>query len=562
MFKKYISFYRDIKNQKQYAKWIHNHTKGYYGKIFTMTLLESVIAIIEVLSAIAVKNVIDTATQGKDVILSLGIVAIMSIVTLLLGAIYSVVSVVISEKYSFSIRQKVYKGVLNTCCEDLGKYHSGELMTRLTSDVNIVASGVSELISMIVVLVVRLCAAFITLFYYDWALALFTLIIAPITALISVWLGKKLRYLQNKVQRSEEKYRSFMQESIANQLIVKAFCMQDNFSDKLNELRTQRLNWVLKKNKLSVIANATMSAAYAFIYLVAFTWGAIKLSMGLISYGTLTVFLTLVNQIQDPLVGLAKEFPQIITVLASAGRIIEIENLEKEKYLEDDLEPEKISIDVSDLSFGYTKEMVLNNMNVQIKAGEFVAIIGKSGIGKTTLIRLIMNYLNPYEGSIVLNDGKGNFIESNAGVRQYISYVPQGNTLFSGTIEENIRMGRPDATEEEIEEALKAACAYEFVKELENGLQTVLGERGFGLSEGQAQRIAIARALIRKSPLLILDEATSALDEKTELKVLESIEKLEPKPTCLLITHRRSVLRFCDRELVITDSKETLDSIE
>lgn len=552
MLKKYINFFRDIKNQKKYAKWIHKHTKGYYGQIFIMTILESAIALIEILSAIAVKYVIDNATEGKDIVFSLGIVVAITILTLILSSVYSIVSVVISEKYSFSIRQKVYKGVLNTCCEDLGKYHSGEIMTRLTSDINIVASGVSELISMLIVLVVQLMAAFFTLLYFDKALALFTLIIAPITAVISVWLGKKMRFLQGKVQRSEEKYRSFMQESIANQLIVKAFCQQENFSDKLNELRTQRLSWILKKNKMSVIANATMSAAYSFVYLVAFAWGTIKLSLGLISYGTLTVFLSLVNKVQDPLVDLAKEFPQIITVLASAGRIIEIENLEKEKYLEDNLEPEKINIEISDLSFGYTEDLVLKKFNTNITAGEFVAIIGESGIGKTTLIRLIMSYLNPYEGEILLTDGKGNSVESNAGAREYISYVPQGNTLFSGTIEDNIRMGKQDATTEEIDEALKAACAYDFVYNLENGINTVLGERGLGLSEGQAQRIAIARALIRKSPLLILDEATSALDEKTELKVLENIKNINPKPTCLLITHRRSVLKFCNRELVLS----------
>lgn len=552
MLKKYINFFRDIKNQKKYAKWIHKHTKGYYGQIFIMTILESAIALIEILSAIAVKHVIDNATEGKDIVFSLGIVVAITILTLILSSVYSIVSVVISEKYSFSIRQKVYKGVLNTCCEDLGKYHSGEIMTRLTSDINIVASGVSELISMLIVLVVQLMAAFGTLLYFDKALALFTLIIAPITAVISVWLGKKMRFLQGKVQRSEEKYRSFMQESIANQLIVKAFCQQENFSDKLNELRTQRLSWILKKNKMSVIANATMSAAYSFVYLVAFAWGTIKLSLGLISYGTLTVFLSLVNKVQDPLVDLAKEFPQIITVLASAGRIIEIENLEKEKYLEDNLEPEKINIEISDLSFGYTEDLVLKKFNTNITAGEFVAIIGESGIGKTTLIRLIMSYLNPYEGEILLTDWKGNSVESNAGAREYISYVPQGNTLFSGTIEDNIRMGKQDATTEEIDEALKAACAYDFVYNLENGINTVLGERGLGLSEGQAQRIAIARALIRKSPLLILDEATSALDEKTELKVLENIKNINPKPTCLLITHRRSVLKFCNRELVLS----------
>ena len=554
MFKKYINFLKDFNNQKKYAKWIHKHTKGYYKQIFIMTFLESAIALIEVLSAVAVKYVIDNATANKDIAFSLGIVALITIVTLVLSSIYSIVSVVISEKYSFAIRQKVYRGVLDTCCEDLSKYHSGEIMTRLTSDINIVASGVSELISTIVVLTVQLMAAFLTLLYFDWALALFTLIIAPITAVISVWLGKKLRYLQNKVQRSEEKYRSFMQESIANQLIVKAFCQQENFSQRLNELRTERLGWILKKNKMSVIANATMSAAYSFVYLVAFTWGTIKLSLGMISYGTLSVFLSLVNKVQDPLVDLAKEFPQIITVLASAGRIMEIENLNKEKYIADNLEPEKIKIDVSDLSFGYTDELVLKKVNANIKAGEFVAIIGESGIGKTTLIRLIMNYLNPYEGSIILTDGKGNSVETNAGAREYISYVPQGNTLFSGTIEDNVRMGKNDATAKEVEDALKAACAYDFVCDLENGINTVLGERGLGLSEGQAQRIAIARALIRKSPLLILDEATSALDEKTELKVLENIDKLEPKPTCLLITHRRSVLKFCDRELIISDS--------
>lgn len=554
MLKKYVDFIKDINNQKKYARWIHNHTKGYYGQIFILTVLESVIALIEVLSAIAVKHVIDKATQGQDVMFSIGIVALITITTLILSAIYSVVCMVISEKYSFSIRQKVYKGVLNTCSEELGKYHSGELMTRLTSDVNIVASGVAELISMLVVLVVQFCAAFITLLYYDWALALFTLVIAPVTAVISVWLGKKMRYLQVKVQRSEEKYRSFMQESIANQLIVKAFCRQDDFGERLNALREERLGWMLKKNKMSVIANATMSAVYSLVYLVAFTWGAVKLSMGLISYGTLSVFLSLVNKVQDPLVNLAKEFPQIITVLASAGRIMEIEDLQKENYDKVNLEPEKINIDISQLSFGYTDELVLKNVSAQIKAGEFIAIIGKSGIGKTTLIRLIMSYLNPYEGQIAFSDGKGNKAKSSAGAREFISYVPQGNTLFSGTIEENIRMGKPDATQDEIKEALVAACAYDFVQELENGLDTMLGERGFGLSEGQAQRIAIARALIRKSPLLILDEATSALDENTELKVLEGIEKLEPKPTCLLITHRRGVLKFCDREMVISGS--------
>ena len=216
---------------------------------------------------------------------------------------------------------------------------------------------------------------------------------------------------------------------------------------------------------------------------------------------------------------------------------------------------ERVGVELKDMTFGYTAETVLENVNLKIAPGEFVAIIGESGIGKTTLIRVIMSFMSNIRGSVTFYNEKGETEKANASTRKFISYVPQGNTLFSGTVRENIRMGKLDATEEEIHEALKLASAYDFVMELPKGLDTVIGERGHGLSEGQAQRIAIARAFLRKAPFLILDEATSALDEKTELSVLQGLKALSPRPTCLIITHRKSILQYCDREIQIEEKQ-------
>ena len=292
MFNKYKNFFADIDNQKKYAKWIIKHTKGYIKSLLLLTVLSSVSVLLSIATALIGKQIIDNAIVGKGVVTTLVIYALVTIFEIVLGSIYSLVSVVITEKYSFQIRQKVYRDVLDTCWSDISKYHSGDIMTRLTSDINIVASGVSGLISNILVLVFQLIVAFCTLFYFDKWLAVLTLAIAPITAVISIWLGKKLRYLQVKVQETEAKYRAFMQESVANQLIIKAFNNQDYSEDNLNRLRNNRLHWILKKNQMNVIASGTMSFAYTLVYVIAFGWGAVKLSLKEITYGTMSVFLS------------------------------------------------------------------------------------------------------------------------------------------------------------------------------------------------------------------------------------------------------------------------------
>jgi ABC-type multidrug transport system fused ATPase/permease subunit len=223
--------------------------------------------------------------------------------------------------------------------------------------------------------------------------------------------------------------------------------------------------------------------------------------------------------------------------------------------LEPGITAKQIGVTINDLTFGYDKENLIEQANVQFAPSDFIAVMGESGVGKTSLVRLIMSFVKPSDGNILFQLGNGKFEKANANMRDLISYVPQGNTLFSGTIRENIAMGKLDATDDDIVEALINASCFDFVKELPNGLSTVIGEKGLGLSEGQAQRISIARALVRKTPFLILDEATSALDENTEMKVLQQIQKIFPKPTCLIITHRRSVLKYCNHEIYIMDKK-------
>lgn len=554
---KLIAFLKDWRNQKSYFFWLVKYSKPYIPKILFMMIINLLITLLSTGMAVLSKEIIDRATNGNNITVAIIFYIVFIISMLGFNVISQMISLVLDEKFSFGIRKQLYEQIINAHWMDVKKYHTGDLMTRLTSDAGNISNGIIYTIPTIIELVLELLITFFTLFYYQPMLAVFALVIGPVAAVVSFWFGRKLKKLQVKVQESESAYRSYVQESLANLLIVKSFANEEYATDRLVKLRDERFKWVYKKSKLGVISSTSMSLAFQLAYIVAFTYGAFCITAKTITYGTMSLFITLINRIQSPIIGLAQQIPKIVSILASAGRVIELQNIPLEEKYDKHIEQRDIGVRVEGLSFHYDmeKENVFENADISIKPGEFVAIIGESGIGKTTLIRLIMSFMSEYEGNITYYNNHHEEIKANASTREFISYVPQGNTLFSGTIRENIRMGKLDATEEEFIEALKMSAAYDFVQELPKGIDTVIGERGHGISEGQAQRIAIARALIKKAPFLILDEATSSLDPQTELAVLEGIRKLEPKPTCLIITHRLSVLPYCDRRIRIEEKK-------
>lgn len=543
--------WKDRDNQYHYVKWLMKYSKPYMGRIALMMVFSITSTVVSLWMVQISKNIIDNATGGNKFLTLLIVYFILLVAMQVVGIVSTLLTAVLNEKFSFGIRKQIYDKIIRSHWMDVKKYHTGDLMTRLTSDAGAIADGIIGTIPSIIILFVELLMVFVTLFIYSKLLAFFALMVAPVAAIVSFFLGKKLKKLQVKVQESESNYRSFLQESLANLLVVKSFANEDYSVDRLTTLREERFSWVFKRTKMSIASSTVMSMTFQLGYIVAFAYGAWQISTGQITYGTMTVFLTLVNRVQSPIIGLAQQIPRVVSVLASAGRVIELQNIPMEDRLPEKVTSDKIGVDIEHLTFGYTDEIVLDDVSLNIKPGEFVAIIGESGIGKTTLLRIIMSFMGNYTGKVEFYDENGVTDPANANTRRFISYVPQGNTLFSGTVRENIRMGKLDATDEEMWDALKLSAGYDFVKELPNGLYTVIGERGHGISEGQAQRIAIARAFVRKAPLLILDEATSALDENTEKEVIKGLQQLEPRPTCIVVTHRKSILAYCDREIKI-----------
>lgn len=554
--RKYIKKYKEDKAVgKDYFKWLLYYTKPYMWKIGLLMALSVGMTYVSIEYAVASQKLIDMAGGGhitaKAIAVFIGLMVVMEVVNVAMD----LATGMMNEKYTFGIRKQVYDKLLLSEWLGTQKFHTGDMMTRMTSDAGNVANGMVNVVPNIIVLIIQLIAVFFTLFFNSKLLAVTALFLTPIGILGAFIIGRKLKRLQIKVQESETAYRSFIQESLANILVVKAFSNEERFSDKLAELRENRFYWVWKKNLLGTGSNFVLNGTFQLGYVFAFVYAAGQIARGEITFGTMTLFLTLFGRVQSPIAALAGQLPGVVSIFSAASRIMDIQEIALENRLDSVEMDGAVGVDVSDVTFAYDKDDILKDVSFGINPGEFVAIIGKSGIGKTTLIRILMNFITAGTGTIRYYDKKGHEAYTSAAVREFVSYVPQGNTLFSGTIRDNVLMGKLDATEEEMWEALDMAVCREFLNKLPDGIDTVIGEKGVGISEGQAQRIALARALIRKSPFIILDEATSALDEQTEFELLKRLGGLTPRPTCLLITHRTSVLKYCSRELIIEDGQ-------
>jgi|LSQX01.2.fsa_nt_gb ABC-type multidrug transport system fused ATPase/permease subunit len=531
-------------------RWLAASIRPYLGALILIIAVESLAAIASVLMAVASKNLVDSAiydglkSAGPNIALFVSVILFMQISR----AFLTVYTARVHERYSNDMRQGIFAKLINIEWAQVSRYHSGDLLTRLTSDINSVTNGSISVLPQIISLGVQLTAAFVTLMVYDKSLAILAFVLAPFTILVSRFYGRRLGKMHIQIQETESTYRSQMQEYLQNLLVIKTFNLEENSKKKIGELQKEKLELVTKRSKAGVMASTIMSIGYWLGYGSAFGWGIVKVARGTATYGTMTAFLQLVNQVQAPFMGLSRMLPQIIAALASAGRLIELERLNTEVTDELLETPGSVGIKFENVSFSYEDdEVVLNNISMEALPGEIVAIIGSSGEGKTTIIRLMLALLKPDAGSIYCFNERDEKSEITCATRSWFSYVPQGNTLLSGTIADNLRTGEQEASESEMKEALKAACALEFVEKLPDGINTVIGEKAYGLSEGQAQRIAIARAYLRKAPIIILDEATSALDIELEEKVLQSIQGIGNARTCIMITHRMTALNSCSK---------------
>lgn len=547
--KKLINIH-DLKEFFIKINWILSHAKPVIPFLIFTTVISSASSLISVYNTLISKSLIDNAIGGNtsQVIKYLIIMISITLGMMLLNPITSLLSTHASTKLNQNIQNKMFEHIEYSSWLEQSKFHSVSLLTRITSDVATISSTLLSTIPNIISILVTLLASFSTLIYLAPSIAIIAIFIGPFLVLVSRYFSKKLKDLYKKAQEEDVKYRAFIQESVQNIMIVKTFCMEKINMDRLIQIQNNKYNIAMKNTKLSAMTGLAMSLCSNLAYFTIFCWGALNISTGVTTYGTFTAMLQLYGKVQSPFSSLASMFPGLISTIAAAERLMELEEIPLEKSSEkeviDFINPE---ITFEDVSFEYKKGIkIINDINLTIPYGETIAFVGPSGEGKTTLIRLILALINPSSGKVYLkeNNKKDSF---NRDYRNLISYVPQGNTLFSGTIEDNLRYGNFEATEEEIYEALKNACALDFVNELENGIETVIGEKATGISEGQAQRLAIARSFLRKKPILILDEATSALDPETEVSVLKSVKSLPHKPTCIIITHRPSALNICHR---------------
>ena len=546
-----------MKETLKKLKWIFSQGKPAYPTLIISVIIGSITSAVGVYNTMISKNLIDAATSGQVniVVKWLTVMVAIIIFNLVFGTINSLLSTYTNNKIYNELQKKFFSHVTYSEYMANSKYHSVGLLTRITSDTSTINGFICGTFPSMIYSSITLIISFFTLLSINPFIAVFTVLVFPMLLIMNKLLGTRIKKFYKDIQDQSIKYNSFVQESIQNLMIVKTFCAEKRTISNLTKLQSEKFKLLFKQTLFSSLVGIAFSIGSSGLYFIVFAWGALNLVSGAITFGTMTALLQLFNKVRSPLSSLAGCYSPIITTLAACERLMELEEmaLEEGSGILDIDSYSYPSIEFNNVTFGYKEDSpVLKNVSCTINPGETIALVGPSGQGKTTMIKLLLSLLSPNEGSLSIStDNISEKITKDH--RNLISYIPQGNTLFSGTIKENITYGNIDATYEEIKKACINACAFDFINELDDKFDTVLGEKGFGLSEGQAQRISIARSLLRTRPILILDEATSALDAKTEISVLKSIKNLEHKPTCIIITHRPGALAICDRILRLED---------
>lgn len=544
-------------------KWILHYSVRYRWTIFFYTFLGTVSTSLGLLSSIAGKYLIDIVTgyQMNKAGMIFGVMAGSFAVSLILNGGISRIMVKLNTNISNDIRADLFEQILDVSWLELNKYQNGDMLSRFNQDIETVGSNAVSWLPAVVIAFYHFLATFLVLFYYDKVMAGIALGSAPFVVLMSQFMMKKQRDCQKKVREMSSRMMTFEAETFYNMDMIKSLGISLHCSTCLKKLQEQYKKITLDYNLFSIKTKAVLSVLGMAIQFTAFGYCLFRLWTHAITYGTMTLFLQQRNSLSGAFQNLVSIIPSFLNSSVSAHRLRELTELPKEIHSiqnQKDLFLKKGGLEVrlENVTFSYTKgKQVFRESDFCACPGEIVALVGTSGEGKTTLLRLILGLIEPDTGKAILKAQDGTEQKLNADTRVCFSYVPQGNTLLAGSIAENLSIAKEGASREEMKTALEMACAWEFVKKLQEGLETKLGERGKGLSEGQSQRIAIARALLRNAPVILLDEATSALDEETEKKLLKNILEKAPEKTCIVTTHRPGVLRLCRRVYRVEDGK-------
>lgn len=541
-------------------KWVWNTTAGQRLRLLLLIATTALHSASAVLFALACREVIDSAAaQNKPgLYLAAGLLAGVILVQLVLRLVNRNLEEMIRARLEIKLKSRVFSALLRKQYRDVTAYHSGELQTRLVSDVHVVCDGVGGILPSLAGMVARLISAFCALVVLEPRFVLLFAVGGVLLFCITRAFRSVMKRMHKRVQAADGRVRAFLQEALESLLVVKVFGAEEETETRARNLQEAHFREKRRRWRLNSFANTGFAFLFQIVYLCALVWCSLRMLLGTLSFGSLTAVLQLVGQVQTPLANLSGFLPRYYGMIASAERLQELEAMEDELHRTRLSAPRAFyenlrAIRFEDVCFGYDRETVLEQANLAVYPGDFVAIMGRSGIGKSTLLKLLLDVFPPQSGEIFFDttDGK---VPVSADARPLFAYVPQGNLLFSGTVRENVRFAAPDASDAEVEAALYVACADEFLAELPDGLDTVIGEHGHGLSEGQVQRIAIARAVLRSSPILLLDEATSALDEQTEETVLTRLKELK-NITCIIVSHKLAALRVCNRRIEILEGK-------
>ena len=541
-------------------QWLWQYVCRYRLTILIHILLGVFGILMSLGSSVASKFLIDAVTgyNSGTIGLAAALMIGMQLGNIAMKSMASRVGAVINIRVQNEIQAEIYDRILDTDWESLEQFRSGDLLNRLNSDAGTVSGGVTSFIPNLISGLVQFLGAFFIILYYDPTMALIALLGVPVSIMASRLLVRRMRDHNREMKAVHSDVMSFQEDSFQNLTSIKAFGITKLFSGKMTALQQKYRDTYLDYNGFSVRTSALMSLIGMVVSAACFGWGVYRLWSGVITYGAMTMFLQLASSLGSAFSGLIGLVPSAISISTSAGRIMAVVQLPSESstVVPEFLQENAFTVHIEDVCFTYqTGEAVLQAAAMTAQPGDLVALTGPSGEGKTTLLRILLGLVLPQKGTAELIGESGKRYTLSASTRNAFGYVPQGNSIFAGTIADNLRLTKPNATDAELETVLRIACAYEFVKELPGGLAYPVGSRGKGLSEGQAQRIAVARALLRQAPILLLDEATSALDEETERRMLQNLMESGMVRTCILVTHRPGSKRFCSRSYRICQGR-------